>query len=111
MAEYYNTKEIGVAKGESIIFENNTDASFDVSVGIIFHKSGLYDVAINDKYITVSKVGSTQSEIIRCKDCKHWDTTWQNNYAPNYHYCPLVDGIRRNDFYCADADMREGDSE
>ncbi len=47
-----------------------------------------------------------QPEIIRCKDCEHWDTTWQNDFAPNYHYCPLADGTRRYNFYCADADMR-----
>ena len=47
-----------------------------------------------------------QPEIIRCKDCKHWDTTWQNDYAPNYHYCPMIDSTRRNDFYCADAERR-----
>ena len=48
-----------------------------------------------------------QPEIIRCKDCKFWDTTWQNDYAPNYHYCPMIDGTHRNDFYCADAERRE----
>ena len=47
-----------------------------------------------------------QPDIIRCKDCKYWDTTWQNDYAPNYHYCPMIDGTRRNDFYCADAERR-----
>jgi len=45
-------------------------------------------------------------EIVRCKDCGHWDTTWQNDYEPNYHYCSLVDGMRRGDFYCADAERR-----
>lgn len=49
---------------------------------------------------------SAQPEIIRCKDCKYWDTSWQNDYAPNYHYCPNVDGTRRDDFYCADAERR-----
>lgn len=47
-----------------------------------------------------------RDEIIRCKDCKHWETTWTNDFAPNYHYCPLVDGTRRDDFYCADAERR-----
>lgn len=47
-----------------------------------------------------------EPDIIRCKDCKHWDTTWQNDYAPNYHYCPMIDSTRRNDFYCADAERR-----
>ena len=45
-------------------------------------------------------------EIIRCKDCGHWDRTWQNDFAPNYHYCSLVDGTRSGDFYCADAERR-----
>ena len=49
---------------------------------------------------------SAQPEIIRCKDFRHWDTTWQNDFAPNYHYCPLIDGTRRDDFYCADAERR-----
>ena len=47
-----------------------------------------------------------QKELVTCKDCKYWDTTWQNDFAPNYHYCPLVDGTRRDDFYCADAERR-----
>lgn len=46
------------------------------------------------------------TDLVRCKDCKHWDTSWQNDYAPNYHYCLLVDGTRRDDFYCADAERR-----
>ena len=45
-------------------------------------------------------------EVVRCKDCEHWDTSWQNDFVPNYHYCPLVDGTRRDDFYCADAERR-----
>lgn len=54
----------------------------------------------------VQKLPSAQPEIIRCKDCKNWDTTWQNDWAKNYHYCPLIDGIRNGDWYCADAERR-----
>ena len=49
---------------------------------------------------------SAKPEIIRCKDCENWDTTWQNDWAKNYHYCPLIDGIRNGDWYCADAERR-----
>ena len=56
----------------------------------------------------IEKLPAAQSEIIRCKDCEHWDTTWQNDFAPNYHYCPLIDGTHRDDFYCADAERRGG---
>lgn len=44
-------------------------------------------------------------EIIRCKDCKNWDTTW-GDWGENYHYCPLSDGVRNGDWYCADAERR-----
>ena len=50
-----------------------------------------------------------QPEIIRCKDCENWDTTWQNDFAPNYHYCPLMDGTYSGDFYCAKAERRTDD--
>ena len=61
---------------------------------------------VADLMMDLAKLPSAQPEIIRCKDCGHWDTTWQNDFAPNYHYCPLVDGTRRCDFYCADAERR-----
>ena len=47
-----------------------------------------------------------QPEIVRCKDCKNWDTTWTNDFSPNYHYCPMVDGVRKEDWFCADAERR-----
>ena len=47
-----------------------------------------------------------QPEIIRCKDCKNWDTTWTNDFSPNYHYCPMVDGVRKEDWFCADAERK-----
>ena len=45
-------------------------------------------------------------EIIHCKDCENWDTTWQNDSAPNYHYCPMMDGTYSGDFYCGKAERR-----
>ena len=54
----------------------------------------------------LAKLPSAQPEIIRCKDCEYWDMSWQNDDEPNYHYCPLADGMRRGDFYCADAERR-----
>ena len=54
----------------------------------------------------IRQLPSVQSEIIRCGECKYWQTTWQNDWMPNYHYCPNVDGVRRNDFYCGDGERR-----
>lgn len=50
---------------------------------------------------------SAQPEIVRCKDCKNWDTEWQNDWAKNYHYCPMIDGTRAGDWFCADAERKE----
>ena len=57
----------------------------------------------------VKQLPSAQPEIIRCRDCKHWDKTWTNNWSPDYHYCPMVDGVHKGDFYCADAERRTDD--
>ena len=60
-----------------------------------------------DYVYMLQNLPSAQSEIIRCKDCKNWDTTWQNNWAKNYYYCPMIDGTINGDWYCADAERRE----
>lgn len=54
----------------------------------------------------LERLPSAQPDIVRCKECRNWDITWTNDWAPNYHYCPMLDGIRRDDFYCADAERR-----
>ena len=64
------------------------------------------DTITHYEYDSKGNINITIIDLIRCKDCEHWDTTWQNDFAPNYHYCPLIDGIRRDDFYCADAELR-----
>ena len=46
-------------------------------------------------------------EVVRCKDCKHWDTTWESDWTKSYHYCPFIDGTSTGDWYCADAERRE----
>ena len=53
----------------------------------------------------INSIPAAQPEIIRCKDCKHWDTEWSVSES-GAHYCPMVDGNRNSDFYCADAERR-----
>jgi hypothetical protein len=59
--------------------------------------------AIRDR---IEQLPPAEPQIIRCKDCKNWDTTWTNDFSPNYHYCPMVDGVRKEDWFCADAERR-----
>lgn len=56
MSEFIYDKEKYIEEGGQIFFENNTDSSFGVETGIIFHKSGLYNVDISNNHIVVSKI-------------------------------------------------------
>lgn len=49
--------------------------------------------------------------LTECKDCIYWDTTWTNDFSPDHHYCPMVDGVRKKDWFCADAERRTDDGE
>ena len=60
-----------------------------------------------DAISSIENLPSAQPEIIWCKDCKNWDTTWENNFTKNCHYCPFVDGMREGDWYCADAERKD----
>ena len=61
MAEYIGEEKV-VNKDEPLIFENKTDSAFDVGTGIIFHKSGLYEVLIMGNKTIVSKVSDYKEE-------------------------------------------------
>lgn len=65
-----------------------------------------YNAGLTDGIKAISSLPSAQPEIIRCRDCKHWDKTWTNNWSPDYHYCPKIDEVRKGDFYCRYAERR-----
>ena len=44
-------------------------------------------------------------EVVRCKDCKNWDTSWISN--DGFYYCPMIDRLTPGDFFCADGERRE----
>ena len=96
--------------------DSNTLEALDcVSRQAAIEAVGYYSLHSGDKLLFADKalksLPSAQPEIIRCGECKYWDTTWQNDWTPNYHYCPNVDGTRRNDFYCADAERRADETD
>lgn len=44
-------------------------------------------------------------EVVRCKECRHWDTDWETHCG--FHYCPMIDGLTDVDFFCADGERRD----
>lgn len=60
MAEFIETEEKVIDIDEPVIFENKTDSDFEVSAGIVFRKSGLYDVSIVGRRTIISKVAESQ---------------------------------------------------
>ena len=77
------------------------------SINTVYGRSERGMKALQDAVMALKAVPSAEPEIIRCKDCANWDRTWTNDFAKDYHYCPMIDGVRKKDFYCADAERRE----
>lgn len=61
----------------------------------------------------ISEINTAQPEIIRCKDCKHYEIAWlKKDGTDNKRYKPSICvkgqyGItRKPDWFCADAERR-----
>ena len=47
---------------------------------------------INKVVGKIETLSSAQPEVIRCKDCKDYQTDWETSY-PNRHYCATMDSF------------------
>lgn len=61
MAEFISSNEKTVDIGDPVFFENKTDSNYEVSAGIIFKKSGVYEVSIVGNKTCVTKVGERKT--------------------------------------------------
>ena len=74
-------------------------------------EDALYDLDEHDFVDNVfieeelKRVPSVQPEIIRCKDCKDYQTDWKTRY-PNMHYCATMDSMMPGDGFCSYAERR-----
>ena len=57
-----------VCEGDKITFENKSDSNYLVSAGVIFEKSGLYNVLVESKRTVISKVADSQMDWIPCSE-------------------------------------------
>ena len=46
------------------------------------------------------------AEIIKCKDCKHFDT--RGNMSEGWGFCNKMVTVHKNDWFCADGEGRNG---
>lgn len=79
MVEFIGKKEKSINMNDSIIFENKTKSNYNISTGVTFHKSGIYEVSIIGNKTIISEVTGRKrgkwinidSEMIKCDQCGH----------------------------------------
>lgn len=119
MAEFTGSNEKDISIGEPIVFENKTECKFEVCAGVVFHKSGVYEVSILGNRTIVSEVPKRKTgewieydsdedkyDVIKCPCCKHTFT------VDAYHWTDI--GFVKDDFkFCPNcgAKMNGGEQE
>jgi hypothetical protein len=106
MAEYVNEDK---NEDKLIIFKNGTESDFSVGVGIVFRKSGIYEISINDKTTTVTKMAKRKTghwiyseddgqDGWYCSECEGfvpWDYGYYGldgiDFIEDYKVCPFCD--------------------
>ena len=96
VSELINNEKKVIKVGEPIIFENKTSTPYDVSAGIVFRKSGIYEIMVTENITSVSKIANLttgqwvkKNETIKCSNCEH--STWSMSFehiVRNFNYCP-----------------------
>ena len=95
MAEYVN-------ENKPIIIKNETDSDFNVGAGIVFRKSGIYEITVTDSTITVTKVSERKTgrwiphlqdargyaDEYECSACKRFVHFPYPTRICDYEYCP-----------------------
>jgi hypothetical protein len=50
--------------------------------------------------------GKIMRELVRCKDCKYWESEDEQDKQPSWLPCVAIQ--TRSDFFCADGESKEG---
>lgn len=96
MTKFIGGNEKTVDVGDPVFFENKTDSNYEVSAGIIFKKSGVYEVSIAGNRTCVTKVTERKSgkwinhrnvnglNIVDCDQCGHSIQWFDGDETPKY---------------------------
>lgn len=95
MAEYVN-------EDKPMIIINETDSDFHVGVGVIFKKSGIYEISVNDRTTTVTKVSWRK----KGKWIKHIDDLFPAESTIECSMCHHEQPLTIDDSFCPNCGVR-----
>lgn len=49
-------------------------------------------------------------EVVRCGDCKYWDTIAGSTFAPMHHQCKVIRLMTTGTWYCPSGERKDGDT-
>ena len=83
----------------------------DTNVGDMISRQAAIDAldCINGVEEVLRSLPAVQPAIIHCKNCEHWDTSWETAYG--LHYCPMIDMATKKNFFCKYGAEKRGDTE
>lgn len=90
-------------KRKQIIFKLQRDTDADI-IKWLDSKENIHEYL--RKLIRADMTQADDPDIIRCKDCMHWDISWKSRSEGEY-YCPMIDHVTPKDFFCADGELCE----
>ena len=83
----------------------------EMNVGDMISRRAAIDAldCINGVEEVLRSLPAVQPAIIHCKNCEHWDTSWETAYG--LHYCPMIDMATKKNFFCKYGAEKRGDTE
>lgn len=48
--------------------------------------------------------------VVRCRDCKYWDTVSGSTFAPMHHQCKITKLMSTGTWYCASGERKNDDT-
>ena len=48
--------------------------------------------------------------VVRCRDCKNWETDWKPNHSiDGEHFCPMISLVTSGEWFCAYGERRDSE--
>ena len=78
-------------------------------MSLICKETALKNVSFDtEAYNAINMIPSVDAvEVVLCKDCLNWDTSFNSKYSPTSHYCPMIHYVTDANFYCAEAERKQ----